>query len=184
MDERAAIPSKYSGLRPFQKGQSGNPGGRPAIESRIRRLAQRNSRRAIVTLVRLLRSKNERVQFMAANALLDRAVGKPAQAVALTGADGEPLRLTATVTDPIEAARIYAAVLGGAIDVASVAFDPTALAPPAPRMEPVGEVRVVAPVVDPSPVDSQTPEADSVVEVAQRPDAPQNVVDIWSRLAK
>lgn len=69
--------------RPFQKGKSANPGGRPKIEREIVDLARANSVEAINTLVGIMRSSdakpNERA--VAANAILDRAFGKPKQSV-------------------------------------------------------------------------------------------------------
>lgn len=64
-----------------QKGRTNNPGGRPRISDDVKRLARKNSTRAIHTLVRLMESDDERVALQAANALLDRAIGKPSQHV-------------------------------------------------------------------------------------------------------
>jgi hypothetical protein len=118
---------------------------------------------------------------MAANAVLDRAIGKPAQSVALSGPDGEPLRLTAPVPDALEAARIYAAVLGGTIDAASVEFSPAALAAPARRQEPI-EAQRLPPLVESPPIDGES-HRDALTPAAD-PSAPRNVVDIWQRLNK
>jgi hypothetical protein len=41
-------------------------------------------------------SSNELVQLAAANAILDRAIGKPRQALELTGEDGGPIIVSAT----------------------------------------------------------------------------------------
>lgn len=75
----------------FAKGQSGNPGGRPKGVEAIRKLAQKNGRKALLRLVALMEHENGRIACMAAQAVLDRACGRPAQAV--TGEDGEgPVR--------------------------------------------------------------------------------------------
>lgn len=66
---------------PFEKGQSGNPGGRPKEAARIKALAQAHSESAIRKLVALMDSETESVALAASNALLDRAIGKPAQAI-------------------------------------------------------------------------------------------------------
>jgi hypothetical protein len=71
--------------RPFGKGQSGNPGGRPKLEGEIRKLAQKHGPAAIKRLVDLMDSSNERVAVAAAQAVLDRAYGKPPQGIHLKG---------------------------------------------------------------------------------------------------
>lgn len=61
----------------FQKGYSGNAGGRPKDEHRVADLARSYTTEAIDTLVALMRSgKDERVRGTAAQALLDRGWGK------------------------------------------------------------------------------------------------------------
>lgn len=72
----------------FKKGQSGNPGGRPKLEGEIRDLAQKHGPAALNRLVELMSSVNERVAVIAAQAVLDRAYGKPAQALQLQGGEG------------------------------------------------------------------------------------------------
>lgn len=61
----------------FQKGVSGNPGGRPRVSSEVRELAQSKAPRAFERLVELMESKDQRVAMAASNAVLDRAYGKP-----------------------------------------------------------------------------------------------------------
>lgn len=72
--------------RPFQKGQSGNPSGRPKGD--VQALAREHTAQAIATLVKCLDNPKERVP--AAIALLDRGWGKPHQS--LSGPGGGPLR--------------------------------------------------------------------------------------------
>lgn len=67
--------------RPFVKGRSGNPGGRPKLEGEIRELAQKHGPAALERLVTLMKSDNGRVAVMAAQAVLDRAYGKPPQGI-------------------------------------------------------------------------------------------------------
>ena len=62
----------------FPKEQLGNPGGRPCDEQKVEELARSYTREAIETLAELVRSGNdERVRGTAAQALLDRGLGKP-----------------------------------------------------------------------------------------------------------
>jgi hypothetical protein len=73
----------------FAKGKSGNPGGRPKENEELRLLAQQYTERSIARLAYWMESENPKASVAAANALLDRAWGKPAQAI--TGKDGGPL---------------------------------------------------------------------------------------------
>jgi len=67
----------------FQPGQSGNPGGRSKAESEIKRIAQEHGPAALEKLVQLLNGEDQKLAMAAANALLDRGFGKPAQSVDL-----------------------------------------------------------------------------------------------------
>ncbi len=77
--------------RKFQKGRSGNPGGRPKDLGDVRELAKQHTAKAIERLVHWLESDNAKASVAAASALLDRAWGKPPQA--LTGDDGGPVKI-------------------------------------------------------------------------------------------
>ena len=64
--------------RPFQPGQSGNPGGRPKSLGTLRALARTHAAEAIAELARLAMSaKSETARIAAIRELLDRAYGKP-----------------------------------------------------------------------------------------------------------
>ena len=69
----------------FKPGQSGNPGGRPKVLAQVRELAREKSVEAINTLVAIMRdeAQDARARVAAANAILDRGWGKPAQAIEL-----------------------------------------------------------------------------------------------------
>jgi len=73
--------------KPFQKGQSGNPRGRPRVPEEVREMARAHTEEAIKALARVLRSKRSPASAVvaAANALLDRAWGKPQQRVVASG---------------------------------------------------------------------------------------------------
>ena len=65
----------------FEKGKSGNPGGRPKESVHFSILARLHSEEALNVLVVALSSKVERNRIMAANIIIDRAWGKPTQEV-------------------------------------------------------------------------------------------------------
>lgn len=65
--------------RPFQKGRSPNPGGRPRVIAHVRDLAQEYTPEAIQTLAEIMTDKHESAsaRVAAASAILDRGYGKP-----------------------------------------------------------------------------------------------------------
>jgi uncharacterized protein DUF5681 len=65
--------------KPFKKGQSGNPGGRPKVVAEIKELARAHTGKAIETLVSIMDNPKAApaAGVSAANALLDRGYGKP-----------------------------------------------------------------------------------------------------------
>lgn len=65
---------------PWVKGQSGNPDGRPKQVREVAELARKYTTQAIDALVEIAaHGESESARVMAANALLDRAFGKPSQ---------------------------------------------------------------------------------------------------------
>jgi uncharacterized protein DUF5681 len=80
--------------RPFQPGQSGNPGGRPKVIAEVRDLARQHTALAIETLVHTMEhGDKDAARVTAAQALLDRGWGKPVQGLDVTGPEGPQLRI-------------------------------------------------------------------------------------------
>lgn len=68
--------------RPFQKGVSGNPSGRPKDTEEmkaVKEIMNAGSPKAAQTLVELLDSEKEIMRYYAAQEILNRTLGKPVQ---------------------------------------------------------------------------------------------------------
>src|SRR6476659_7431097 len=65
----------------FQRGRSGNPGGRPKLPADIREAFKAKAPQALEVLTRCLQSGDDRIAMMAAQAILDRGYGKPMQSI-------------------------------------------------------------------------------------------------------
>lgn len=91
-DDRTANSGKKRGnsanLKPFQKGVSGNPGGKPKQFFDVQRLARQHSPRAFQRILELVESDDERIAYMASNTVLERAYGKVQAAPDENGKDG------------------------------------------------------------------------------------------------
>lgn len=83
----------------FEKGKSGNPGGRPRATMpdgrSLAEAAREHSPKALAVLVYALKSEKIETAMAAAQALLDRGFGRAAQSIELTGAEGGPVQTTA-----------------------------------------------------------------------------------------
>ena len=78
----------------FKKGESGNPSGRPKVIAHVRDLAREHTPEAILTLVEVMRNKEETgaARVAASNSIIDRGYGKPTQPIAGDN-DGDPIRV-------------------------------------------------------------------------------------------
>ena len=65
----------------WKPGQSGNPNGRPKKAQQIVEKAQDHAEEALKAMIDLLKSSDERVKLTAAQAILDRGLGKPKQTI-------------------------------------------------------------------------------------------------------
>lgn len=67
----------------FKPGQSGNPGGRPKVVGEIQKLAREHTTEAIETLLNVMRNGKAppAARALAANSILDRGYGRPAQTI-------------------------------------------------------------------------------------------------------
>ena len=82
--------------RPFPKGVSGNPGGRPRVLADVQELARAKSPKALDTLEQIMLDEKAppAARVAAANGLLDRGYGRPTQPIAQTLARIDPANLT------------------------------------------------------------------------------------------
>ncbi len=79
--------------KPFEKGKSGNPGGRPRELKHVRDLARQHTKAAVATLVKIMHDEDETgsARARAAEAILDRAWGRAPATMELTGAESGPV---------------------------------------------------------------------------------------------
>ena len=114
----------------FLKGVSGNPGGRPVEEREMKALARSHTVEAIEKIVALMRAAaDERVQFLAAQELLDRGHGRAAPAVTSGPLVNITMGGAGPIVDAASAAQVYSDVMAGRLDLSSLEFAPALPAP-------------------------------------------------------
>jgi hypothetical protein len=94
--------------KPFKKGQSGNPGGRPKVIAEVKDLARAHTAEAIETLVSIMTNLKSApaARVSAANALLDRGYGKPPQHIS-----GQNANYVALLPQPCETPEEWMAMV-------------------------------------------------------------------------
>ena len=80
-EDNTTPPARKPNSGQFQKGQSGNPGGRRKIPDDIKEAFEAHLPEAIAVLGRALKGKDERLRLMAAVHIAERVLGKPQQNV-------------------------------------------------------------------------------------------------------
>lgn len=78
-------PNSLKNLKKWQKGQSGNPRGRPLVSLQIRASLEAMGLHAIKTIYDLMDSKNEAVSLRAATFVAERILGKDPQKLEIDG---------------------------------------------------------------------------------------------------
>jgi hypothetical protein len=74
----------------FKKGQSGNPGGRPKGQTEVKALISAKHPDLIARLFAIALHGEEKASVSAIKELLDRSLGKPTQAIDVSGSLGLP----------------------------------------------------------------------------------------------
>jgi hypothetical protein len=85
----SSVQRRHGPGRPFVKGQSGNPSGRSPVVKAVQELAREHGPRAIQAILNLAEtSQDDKVRLAAWDKILDRAYGRPAQAITGEGGEG------------------------------------------------------------------------------------------------
>lgn len=82
--------------RPFKKGQSGNPGGRPKLPEEFVELARSRSVDALNYLIDAINDENlpPNARIRAAETIIAYGYGKPSQSIDLSGRDNKAIEIS------------------------------------------------------------------------------------------
>ena len=156
--QQQRTPRRRGPGRPFQRGVSGNPSGRPKVVGEVRELARSYTVMAIGTLVNIAadRKAPPAARVSAATALLDRGYGRPEQAIAVASLPvfaGE-----VNISDPIEATRAYEQMMAGTLALDAISFEvrPNAAPEAAARAQSADQAPAVG---DPQATPARAPDA-------------------------
>ena len=86
----------------FQPGVSGNPSGRPKLNKEVSELAKREAPEAFLRIVELGKDKDPRIRLDANKYIVDRAYGKPAQALAIGGLEDGKISVEVNIVNKAE----------------------------------------------------------------------------------
>ena len=96
-DVSAQNSKKTAPGKPFEKGQSGNPGGRPKIAKEFKEKCREfMSDEGWEKLIAIATNPKHRDHFKALETIMSYSYGKPKQGVELTGEDGDALHVVYT----------------------------------------------------------------------------------------
>jgi hypothetical protein len=89
----------------FEKGKSGNPGGRPRMPDEVRNACQRLAKESLVMLGKIIRDKAAKNtdRIAAAKIVIEYGYGKPVQPIGGEGEGGPLVVKVLTLTSPDEA---------------------------------------------------------------------------------